>query len=207
MQPININITEGQITGVSGSNHLLILDPESREVYNATLVGPGLPHSVFHSRALAIGIGDGASGEHLQDALRANLSLIDELFSLYRGHEWDGNNHSGSWEDWGQCSDILDRLDEIAAGVPTYYDAGLYLDGDTFSVVDNALLCDSIEEAAAGEVRAAVPDAILDHEDVERAITWLLERELDRLEDLEPDDFDYDPGRVSKIRELLKGAA
>jgi hypothetical protein len=162
----------------------LWLDPEDRTVSVYRAIGSGVPSSVWHCRSRLVSIGADVELEGVEKILRSNEGLIAELFGLYAGTEWDGNNHVGGWSDQDRANDIVEAIsDAIGAegAVRSYWDAGDWMSPakpDVMTALRAALreradgdLDAAIESVASDEVGAASDQALIDHDDTVRELT------------------------------------
>ena len=147
-KPVAINIDAGRVGPKdSGARALLLLDPEARDVTTWWAIGSGVPQHVYSRRWIAISIDTAADGVSLREAVEAKADAVDELFSLYRGTRWDGQNQVGAWGCEGQCTseyeacstcervaELRDLIEEAAGAVACYADASEYL-GQAWSEV------------------------------------------------------------------------
>lgn len=61
--------------------------------------GSGTPGMLYHGRSCCLGnYGPGIVGRTVLECLRQKEDFFLELSAEYRGSEWDGSNHRGSWE-------------------------------------------------------------------------------------------------------------
>jgi hypothetical protein len=174
-----------------GESARIILDPEDRSVSVYRAIGNGVPERVWHNRALILSI-TSANAElgSVEGALREQEELIAQIFSIYGGTRWDGNNHVGIWPkpaaqyDQSPADTLVEAISEAinAEGATKHYwDAGDWLSPakpDVMAGLRSALreredgdLEQAIAEYAREEISDADADVILDEDEVVAELT------------------------------------
>lgn len=144
----------------SGAKNEIVIEPDDdggATVWPFANVGPGSPESVWHRRAISIPYGDTVDGAALEEALRENVDLLEQIAACYEGCRWDGSNHRGRWR--LETEALLNELCGVIDDVPTVWDADDWLCADvaaSLSGIRNALDRGlSIEEWAQEEADGA----------------------------------------------------
>lgn len=133
-----IRLDDGPITPLDGRDDwrvCLVLDPEDEDVITSTSVGTVMtPMNVHHRRATTVRVPVRASGEAVRRVLLEQAALVEELFDLYEGTEWNGSNKIGQWSDDERAEELRLQLEQALEGVPTYWLAEDWLGGDLTGV-------------------------------------------------------------------------
>lgn len=158
-----VEIDVGGWPTAAGTRVALYLDPGdggiAPRVYTFGYLGAlGAPERAYRGRHKQIGmVPVSASPDSLHDWLTSRAEEITALAALFRGVQWDGNNHVGVWAD-GADADAEHLAgclgDAIAFGdVLTYWAAADYL------APDRAALAEAIEARGVGAVAREAIDA------------------------------------------------
>lgn len=148
-----------------GERASVILDPETRTASVYKSIGSGCPERVWHHRARMFGIDEALSLEDVENVLDSNADLIRELFDLYEGKEWNGQNHVGSWSNSERVEEIDGLLSDACRDerVRRYWSAG-----DWFSPAKGEMMDRVLAKLAARSDRdlaMAISD-VLDEEEL-----------------------------------------
>jgi len=179
----------GEITDVGldkhrGWNGRLVLDPEKREIYTDWQIGNGCPMAIWHKCHVKIlSLNEGVTATSVQRWCEENLEGLDEICALYRGAQWDGNNHRGMWDP---------GLDEAIEALPkadleTYWAADEWLRPDIGAARDTILQCPDIEAAAEFFAQEASGEAALELADLKSVCRAILLESVD--DELSADDL------------------
>lgn len=167
----------------------LYLDPEARRVSHWEFYGTGTPERVWHNRAVIADLPRGAVGEHVREVVDGDefRGLVEALFELYQGSEWNGSNHVGRWsgnDEYGSKTHELELMIEaLFEHVPTYWDASDWFAGGQWGESDandirvrmqRGETLEAIAEEFVADARNN--DAYLDDAEVLACIESLLEQ-------------------------------
>lgn len=165
--------------------HHLYVDPESRRISFDRQFGDGTPMRVWHGRAVRLRLPRGAVGEEVSRVLQTDAcqELLAELCDRYEGTEWDGSNHVGVWAgdaDGVERFGLEERIEELFADVPTYWDAGDWLspvwgqdEADTVRARLSSESLDSVVDEMVADAR--INEAWVHSGDLRDALERLLE--------------------------------
>ena len=192
---MKLNVTINEPLGISGANNYLILEPEQESLYTWDNVGNGTPINVWNNLAIMFTLPNNYVAEGLKGFVQENLELFQALAETYEGTTWDGNNHTGQWNE--KCQALEQEIRNALAddAIPTYWEAGDWLYGDIGSCIDECLTHTTIREYAEIETKRAKRDGVyLNVDDVESVMRSCLEEKLDDVQDKK---------KAAKIRRLI----
>jgi hypothetical protein len=174
-----------------GERTHVVFDAERQLIDTFSVVGSGVPTRVWHGIAVSVRVPNDADLDAVRGVLEAKGDLIEALFDLFVGVEWDGQNHVGKWADEERRAEILEALHDALhdeGALPTYWEASEWLspaEGDVrenllHAVAEHGDLDIAVEKLAKDEEgEARRQGALVEREDIERVLRGYAEDDED----------------------------
>lgn len=183
----DIDVGEGELSGVSGYRHYLVVNPEQRSVSLFYCYGAGTPESVWHRRCTTIDLPVGVYADSVVECLRAHTDELDEIADLYEGTEWNGSNHVGHWSDTERRDQIAETIEHALSELPRRHDEKEWLWGDIREALRSAgkALTEglTIEQWAQAEADEHEHEAILEPDALATVLIDAVKSDPERLSD------------------------